>query len=76
LGFFLWARGLQHRTIVANIRAAAQKIFASPGHAERKPRDAIGAIFKISRLDPSVRAGLAFSLEMTEKDRINAPRAN
>src|SRR5205823_11947198 len=28
LGFLLWARRLQHRTIVANIRAAAQKIFA------------------------------------------------
>jgi hypothetical protein len=35
LGFFLWARRLQHRTIVANIRAAAQKIFAGPGTRRR-----------------------------------------
>src|SRR6266567_3162469 len=29
LEFLLWARRLQHRTIVANIRAAAQKIFVA-----------------------------------------------
>src|SRR5437773_2069345 len=32
LGFLLWARRLQHRTIVANIRAAAQKIFDASVH--------------------------------------------
>src|SRR5207302_7969083 len=38
LGFLLWARRLQHRTIVANIRAAAQKIFAFYTGDPKSPR--------------------------------------
>src|SRR6476646_2012272 len=59
LGFLLWARGLQHRTIVANIRAAAQKIFANSGGPCVIPSKVEGSrsvTLKLSHRDPSAAA--------------------
>ena len=57
LGFFRWARGLQHRTILANIRAAAQKIFAGNADAEAD-LGSVGCQLAVAGSVPATNIGL------------------